>query len=118
MNDAGLILKWRRDPVAFVTDVFKVDLDEWQKDGLISICNNKRTAFKASKGVGKTALLAMACWWFIFTRYDAKIADIPAQIEAAQKSALDGLKSMLKAEYEKQQVVESQSETGFANLLS
>ena len=73
MKDAGLILKWRRDPVLFAQDVFKIELDEWQKDGLMSICNNKRTAFKASKGVGKTALLAIACWWFITTRYDAKI---------------------------------------------
>jgi phage terminase large subunit len=66
--------KWIDDPVQFVRDVFNVEPDEWQIDALIAIAKNQRTAMKASKGVGKTAILAMACWWFLATRVDAKVA--------------------------------------------
>jgi len=64
---------WRKDPVKFVTDVFDIVPDEWQKDALIAISKNQRVAMKASKGVGKTAILAMSSWWFLTTRLDAKV---------------------------------------------
>lgn len=73
MVEAAIMLKWINDPVLFAEDVFKVTLDDWQKDGLMSICNNQRTAFKASKGVGKTTLLSIAAWWFLTTRSEAKV---------------------------------------------
>jgi len=73
MIEAGIMLKWINDPVLFAEENFGITLDEWQKEGLIAISNNQRVAFKASKGVGKTALLAMACWWFMVTRFDSKV---------------------------------------------
>lgn len=45
--------KWKNDPVSFAEDMFGIKLDPWQKNGLTAILNNQRTAFKASKGVGK-----------------------------------------------------------------
>jgi len=65
--------KWTKDPIQFVIDNFNITPDEWQRDALIAIMNNKRVAMKASKGVGKTAVLSMACWWFLATRLDAKV---------------------------------------------
>lgn len=47
----------------------------------------------------------------------AQIDAIPGQIAAAQEAAVNGYKAMLKAKYSEQQVVESQTETGFASLL-
>lgn len=43
--------------------------------------------------------------------------DVPNQIEAAKNEAVLELKAALKAQYESQQVAESQSETGFKSLL-
>lgn len=61
----GVILKWRRDPVQFVRDMFKVEPDEWQKDGLRFIANNPRLAMKACKGPGKTCELSWIGWWYL-----------------------------------------------------
>ena len=66
--------QWLNDPVKFVKDNFNVEPDAWQTDALIALLNNKRIAMKASKGVGKTTILAWSCWWFMATKTDAKIA--------------------------------------------
>tara|TARA_R110000868_G_scaffold139445_4_gene354275 strand:- start:4908 stop:6401 length:1494 start_codon:yes stop_codon:yes gene_type:complete len=70
-----LFLMWRRDSQAFIRDHFKVELDFWQKD----VCQlwdegHKRIAMLACKGPGKTALLAMLIWHFLFTRRQSKVA--------------------------------------------
>ena len=65
---------WRQDPVQFVKDVFKVSPDDWQCDVLSALPHQNRLALKASKGVGKTTLLAWACWNFLLTRPHPKIA--------------------------------------------
>lgn len=60
-------LNWRRDPVLFVREQFKVEPDLWQRECLEALADpsKQRIAMKASKGPGKTALLAWAIWWFM-----------------------------------------------------
>jgi hypothetical protein len=56
---------WRSDYVQAVRDIFKVEPDEWQKEGLMYACSPatyKRVAFKACTGPGKTAELAWVGW--------------------------------------------------------
>lgn len=53
MTDKKRMKSWLNDPVKFAEDVFSIQLDEWQRDALIGISQNQRTAMKASKGVGK-----------------------------------------------------------------
>lgn len=65
---------WRDDPSIFVREVFKVTPDAWQDDVLRAFPTNQRLAMKASKGVGKTALLAWLCWNFLLTRKNPLIA--------------------------------------------
>lgn len=62
---AEAIAVWRADPVQFVRDQFGVEPDDWQKDALLAIRDNPRTAMKASKGPGKSTVLAWAAWWFL-----------------------------------------------------
>lgn len=59
------IRAWRTDPVQFVTDVFKVELDGWQREvlGMAAVPGRKRIAMKACAGPGKTAVLAWLGWW-------------------------------------------------------
>lgn len=57
-----------------VEQLFGVIPDVWQRDVLQAFPHNQRQAMKASKGVGKTALLAWLAWNFLLTRPNPKIA--------------------------------------------
>lgn len=54
-------------------EAFGVEPDEWQKEALIHFRDHNRVALKASKGVGKTSLLAWCAWNFLCTRLHPKI---------------------------------------------
>lgn len=47
----------------------------------------------------------------------ASVDAFPASLEAAKVEAVDGFKAELKAKYDELQVIESQAETGFGDLL-
>ncbi len=74
--EASAIAQWRAEPWTFAYQVLGVDeLDDFQLETLHALVESKmmRFALKASKGPGKTALLAMVMWWFMVTRPDPKI---------------------------------------------
>ncbi|MED1790811.1 phage terminase large subunit [Brevibacillus laterosporus] len=56
------------DPVAFVEDILNVEPDEWQKEVLTDLANNKRVSVRSGQGVGKTALESWAIIWFLCCR--------------------------------------------------
>ena len=64
--------QWRRDPVAFVRSVIGAVPDAWQVEVLRAVAANRRVALKASKGPGKSTLLAWIGWWWICTRAHSK----------------------------------------------
>lgn len=74
MTSVSVIEKWNKNPVSFVQDVFDTEPDSWQKDVLIALVTNNRLALQASKGVGKSTLLAWAAWWFLVCKPHPKIA--------------------------------------------
>src|SRR5690348_18003614 len=62
------IARWRRDPVAFVTEVFGVTPDPWQAKALRAFANpttDRRIAMQACAGPGKSAVLAWCGWNFL-----------------------------------------------------
>lgn len=65
--------RWRRNPLAFVRELFEVEPDEWQKDVLLAFPHSPRLAMKACKGPGKTCVLAWLIWNFLLTRPYPKI---------------------------------------------
>jgi phage terminase large subunit len=65
-------VQWYRDPVLFVRQMFGAEPDPWQADALRSVAVNPRTGMSASKGPGKSACLAWAIWWWLYTRVDAQ----------------------------------------------
>lgn len=65
---------WRKDPVQFVRDNFKVEPDAWQKLRLSRFPTSQRSADVACKGPGKTTVLAWESWNFLATRPHPKIA--------------------------------------------
>jgi phage terminase large subunit len=64
---ARRIRQWRLDPALYVRQQFKAEPDDWQAEVLAALADpaKQRLAMKASKGPGKTALLAWAIWWFL-----------------------------------------------------
>ena len=71
---AARIAAWRRDPVLFVRDNFRIEPDAWQVDVLHAFATDNRIAMTACKGPGKTAVLAWMIWNFIATRPFANVA--------------------------------------------
>lgn len=63
------IHRWRKDPISFVKENFKVDPDAWQRKALTAFASGdvqaQRIAMKSCKGPGKTALLAWVIWNFL-----------------------------------------------------
>lgn len=60
--------KWIERPDLFVREVFHVTPDPWQDEALRAFPTSPRIALKASKGPGKTAVLAWLGWNFMLTR--------------------------------------------------
>lgn len=77
MSNAAIehMMRWRRDPVAFVREVLGAEPDAWQVECLMALVESgySRFALKASKGPGKSTLLAWAIWWFMVTRKHPKV---------------------------------------------
>lgn len=73
MYAAGIIRRWREDPRIFVRECLGAAPDEWQDEVLWALVDARtaegrpydRFALKASKGPGKSTLLAWAVWWFL-----------------------------------------------------
>ncbi|MBK5283030.1 MAG: hypothetical protein JJE16_13205 [Nitrospiraceae bacterium] len=71
---AAKIKHWREDPNLFVSEQFGVVPDHWQAEALAVFPKDRRICFRASKGPGKSALLAWLIWNFVATRPHAQIA--------------------------------------------
>lgn len=65
---------WRNRPDLMVRDLFGAVPDPWQDEVLKAFPTNQRIAMKASKGPGKSTLLAWCAWNFLLTRPHPKIA--------------------------------------------
>lgn len=79
--------RWRDDPVLFVLEMFGIVLDAWQVDVINVYHKHNRIALKASKGPGKSFLLACICWHFLVTRDHPNIA----AISESRENLRDGL---------------------------
>lgn len=87
MSAVKMIRVWRNDPVKWAKDVLGVELDEWQKDAMLSYRDNPRTALIACKGPGKSAVLALCCWHFLDCFPHPKIA----ATSISEQNLADGL---------------------------
>lgn len=81
---------WRSKPKYFFRDVMDVTLDPWQEDCVELYLSHQRLGLVASKGPGKTGLLAFLGWHFFITGHQPKMA--------ALSISKDHLKSNLWAE--------------------
>lgn len=63
----------RADPAVFVRQVLGAEPDAWQAEVLAAAATRQRLALKASKGPGKSCVLAWLGWWWLVTRAHAKV---------------------------------------------
>ena len=68
------ILRWKANPVAYVTEVLGVKPEPWQVEALTALAVEDRISIRSGHGVGKSALDAWIILWFLSTRYPAKVA--------------------------------------------
>jgi len=106
MNDElktaiNAIREWRKDPVKFVIDNFKVFPDKWQVRALVAFADSERKIFRLSlqacAGPGKSALLAWCGLWFLTTQGEKGSHPKGAVVSVTQ----DNLKDNLWAEFAK-----------------
>ena len=61
-------------PDLFVTKVLGVEPTEQQMEGLQAMCEpGAKVSIRSGHNTGKTTFLSWIIWWFLCTRYDAKI---------------------------------------------
>lgn len=73
MSAVEAMRKWRDSPLRFVLEVLRLRPDAWQVEVLEAVRTHNRIALKASKGVGKSTVLAWIIWWFLATRLHPKV---------------------------------------------
>lgn len=69
-----VIKRWQDHPGDFVRDMFGVEPDSWQSDALEALNTHDRVSVRSGHGVGKSAFMAWAILWWMFTRYPCKVA--------------------------------------------
>lgn len=71
---ASKLREWRANPGLFAREVLRVEeVDAWQLDVLDAATRERRICLKASKGPGKSTVLAWMIWWFLLTRLHPKV---------------------------------------------
>lgn len=70
---ASAMRRWRDEPIAFVREVLGAEVDAWQAEVLGAAAGRNRIALKASKGPGKSCVLAWIGWWYLLTRPHPKV---------------------------------------------
>lgn len=75
------IRRWREDPVAFVREAFGAEPDPWQAEALRAFPTHPKQAWLASKGVGKSTMMAWLSWNFLVTRPHAQLAAVSISAE-------------------------------------
>ena len=61
-------MRYAKDPVLFLREVLDMDPDEWQSATAMDVQDHAKVAVKSGQGVGKTALEAGLCIWFLCCR--------------------------------------------------
>ena len=97
------IVKWRKNPVLMVREIFDTEPDTWQAKALMAFANQDeprlRIALQACAGPGKSTVLAWIGWNFLLCY--AEVGEHPKG--AAISSSRDNLKDNLWSEFSKWQ---------------
>lgn len=69
------LLRWKADPVQFVNDNWPdVGLESFQEEALREMAKGGKVTIRSGHGVGKTAVEAFICLWFMSTHFPCKVA--------------------------------------------
>lgn len=65
--------RYKTDPVAWAEDILGIMMWSKQREILMSVVNNKRTAVKTCHSIGKTFISSVASGWWVSTRDDCMV---------------------------------------------
>jgi len=66
-------LRWRADPVQYVTDVFGATPEKWQAEALTALATKDKVSVRSGHGVGKSTLDSWTIFWFMTCYFPCKI---------------------------------------------
>jgi phage terminase large subunit len=72
------LLPLRYDPTFFASAVLGIELQKWQIDFLFAIRDNDQVSVRSGTGVGKSAAVAVAILWLVFTHNPCLVACVSA----------------------------------------
>lgn len=70
---AEKMLRWKRDPIAFVREVLRAEPDVWQAKALEDYRDYDRVALVACKGPGKSTVMSWIGWHFLTVNINPKV---------------------------------------------
>lgn len=70
----SVVSHWQQNPHDFVLQVFGVEPDLWQVQLMEDLAVHDRIAVRSGHGVGKSAALSWTIFWWLMTRYPARVA--------------------------------------------
>lgn len=73
MNPKEKLAYYRLNPSAFVEQILKAKLEDWQKEEIDALTEEDRISVRSGHGVGKTTWLSWIILWFMSTRYPCKV---------------------------------------------
>ena len=72
-NPEAEIIRYRKDPVAFATEVLHMALAPYQEKVLRLLVETRRVCFRSLHAAGKTAMAAAAILWFVGVHEECKV---------------------------------------------
>lgn len=97
INDLGdRLVKYRDFPVEFVSDVFGIEIDDWQKEVLRALATNQKIAVAGCRGIGKDFVVSLAIWWYLCVFDYPKIVCTAVKEDVLKDNLWPELSSMMR----------------------
>lgn len=90
------LFSYREHPVEFSNDLFNVNLDDWQKNSMLNVLHNQKSAIAGSTGCGKDFIAAVIIWWFFLTRPYCKIVCTAVKEDTLRDNLFAELSKMMR----------------------
>ena len=90
------LIKYREYPVEFVSDVFNIEIDDWQKEVLRALAENQKVAVAGCRGIGKDFVVSLAIWWYLCVFDYPKIVCTAVKEDVLKDNLWPELSSMMR----------------------
>lgn len=90
------LVQYRDYPVEFVSDVFDIEIDDWQKEVLRALAVEQKIAIAGCRGIGKDFVATLAIWWYLCVFDFPKIVCTAVKEDVLKDNLWPELSSMMR----------------------